>query len=68
MPTSARRPPPNSSYSIYPLQTLDGVLAYVALNGETVGYYYGHDAHAAADAVAANLTQSVSPSQDGAGL
>jgi hypothetical protein len=45
MPTSSRRPPPKSrsSYSTYPLEALDGVLVYVALNGETVGFCFGAD-------------------------
>lgn len=60
--------PPPSAYSIYPLEALDGVLAYVALDGETVGYCFGADERAAADAVAARLTQPVPRAQDGARL
>ncbi len=62
MPTSSRRPPPRSrsSYSIYPLEALDGVLVYVALNGETVGFCFGADERAAAEAVAAHVTHPVS--------
>jgi hypothetical protein len=64
MPTSTRRPPP-SAYSIYPLQALDGVLAYVALDGETVGFCFGADERAAAEAVAAHVAPPASRSQDG---
>ena len=55
MRTPTQRPP-YSAYSIYPLEALDGVLAYVALDGETVGYCFGADERAAAEAVAARLT------------
>jgi hypothetical protein len=53
-------------YSVYPLQALDGVLAYVALDGETVAFCFGPDERAAAEAVAAHVTESVLRSQDGA--
>lgn len=64
---SIHRPPP-SAYSIYPLEALDGVLAYVALDGETVGYCFGADERAAAEAVAAYLAERVSRSPNGASL
>ncbi|MDQ3933512.1 MAG: hypothetical protein M3340_02650 [Actinomycetota bacterium] len=63
MSTSTRRPPPLSSYSVYPLEALDGVLAYVALHGETVGFCFGADERAAAEAVTAHLTQPVAQMQ-----
>jgi hypothetical protein len=44
-------------YSIHPLSALDGVLIYVSLNGETVGYFFGATEEAAADALAANLLE-----------
>jgi hypothetical protein len=58
------RPPANpmhgfGNYSLHPLATLDGVLIYVALNGETVGYFFGRTAEAAAEAVAAKLRERV---------
>ena len=50
-------PPPKhgDSYTIHPLPALDGVLLYVALNGETVGFYFGRDEEAAAERVAEDL-------------
>lgn len=57
MRTFAQRPPP-SGYSIYPLEALDGVLAYVALDGETVAYCFGADERAAAEAVTVRLTHA----------
>ncbi len=70
MQTSTRPPPPRSrsSYSMYPLKALDGVLVYVALNGETVGFCFGADERAAAEAVAAHVPHPVSRSRDGASL
>lgn len=69
MPASTRRPPPRSpsDYSIYPLEALDGVLAYVALHGETVAYCFGADERAAAEAVAAKVRPD-SRSEGGAAL
>ena len=67
MPTPTPQPRAASSYSIYPLQALDGVLAYVALDGETVGYCFGPDARTAAEAVAAQVTRPLSRSHNGAG-
>lgn len=63
MPTSARRPQPRSpsSYSVYPLEALDGVLAYVALDGETVAYCFGADEAVAAEAVASHLKERAAP-------
>lgn len=68
MPTFTGRTPPTSPspYSIYPLKALDGVLAYVALHGETVGYCFGVDERAAAEAVAAQLRPPVSGSEGAA--
>lgn len=57
-----------SPYSVYPLEALDGVLAYVALDGETVAFCFGADERAAAEAVAAHVTEPGSHSQDGARL
>ena len=70
MPSSARRPPPSSPnpYSVYPLEALDGVLAYVALHGETVGYCFGTDERAAAEAVAAHVTGRASRVHDEAAI
>jgi hypothetical protein len=58
------RPAANSvhgsgNYSIHPLSALDGVLTYVALDGETVGYFFGRTEEAAAEAVAAKLLERV---------
>jgi hypothetical protein len=56
MPTSRRSAPTSSGrYSVYPLEALDGVLAYVALHGETVAFCFGADERAAAEAVAAHV-------------
>ena len=44
-------------YKVHPLAALDGVLIYVALNGETVGYFFGKTEKAAAEALAAALLQ-----------
>jgi hypothetical protein len=65
MPPPAWRPPPRppSSYSIYPLKALDGVLAYVALNGETVAYCFGPDEPTVAQAVAEHMPELASRSQ-----
>lgn len=68
MPAPASHPPPSSSYSVYPLQALDGVLAYVALHGETVGFCFGRDERAAADAVAAYVTRPLMRTADEANL
>jgi hypothetical protein len=70
MSTSTRRRPHRSPspYSVYPLEALDGVLAYVALDGETVAFCFGADERAAAEAVAARVTEPVARSRDGAGL
>jgi hypothetical protein len=67
MPTSDQRlpRPARSSYSIYPLEALDGVLAYVALDGETVAFCFGVDEQAAAESVAAHLREPASSSLDG---
>lgn len=61
MPSSTGRPMP-SQYEVYPLKTLDGVLAYVALGGETVAYCFGEDEPAAAEAVAARVADTWTPS------
>ena len=45
-----------SPYLVYPLDALDGVLAYVALHGETVAFCFGADERRAAEAVAEHLT------------
>jgi hypothetical protein len=65
MPTPTLRSPP-SAYSVYPLEALDGVLAYVALNGETVAFCFGADERRAAEAVAAHLREPDARSADGA--
>jgi hypothetical protein len=46
------------NYSLQPLAALDGVLIYVALNGETVGCFFGRTEEAAAEAVAAKVLQN----------
>ena len=60
--------PPKTSYSLHPLEALDGVLVYVALHGETVGFCFGPDERAAAEAVAAQLAPAASQPEDGAEL
>ena len=65
MPTPTLNLPP-SPYSVYPLEALDGVLAYIALDGETVAYCFGPDERQAAEAVAARLTRSAARSGEGA--
>jgi hypothetical protein len=55
MPTRRAPPPPSGRYSVYPLQALDGVLAYVALNGETVAFCFGADERAVSEAVAVHV-------------
>jgi hypothetical protein len=67
MPTSIQRlpHPSRSSYSIYSLEALDGVLAYVTLDGETVAFCFGADEQAAAEAVAARVGQPVSSCHNG---
>lgn len=66
MPTSTRLPPRRSpsQYAVYPLEALDGVLAYVALDGETVAFCFGADERAAAEAVAARVTQPWASSEE----
>ena len=68
MPTPTQRLPypSRSSYSIYPLEALDGVLAYVTLGGETVAFCFGVDEQAAAEAVAAHVRQPLPSSHEGA--
>ncbi|HEX8744253.1 MAG TPA: hypothetical protein VF712_14070 [Thermoleophilaceae bacterium] len=67
MSTSTPRPHRSPSpYSVYPLEALDGVLAYVALDGETIAYCFGSDERAAAEAVAARVTELGPRSQPGA--
>lgn len=56
--------PPHSAYSIYPLEALDGVLAYVALDGETVAYCFGTDERAVAEAVAARVADPWASSEE----
>ena len=67
MTMSNERPParvaepvrPSGDYSLHPLTTLDGVLIYASLNGETVGFFFGANEEAAAEAVAAELRRRV---------
>ena len=70
MSTSTLHPRPRSPspYSVYPLEALDGVLAYVALDGETVAFCFGADERAAAEAVAVHVKQPVSWSGQEASL
>jgi hypothetical protein len=61
-------PPPDESrgaYTIQPLPALDGVLLYVSLNGETVGYYFGATEGEAATLLAAHLPAAVSEAANG---
>jgi hypothetical protein len=51
--------PECDNYSIHPLAALDGVLIYVALNGETVGHFFGRTEEAATEAAAAALLEGV---------
>ncbi|HEX8648689.1 MAG TPA: hypothetical protein VF715_17470 [Thermoleophilaceae bacterium] len=67
MPASTRRAHPSrGSYSVYPLEALDGVLAYVTLNGETVAFCFGADEEAAAQAVAEQVRHPAAFSHSGA--
>jgi hypothetical protein len=50
---------PSGDYSLHPLTTLDGVLIYASLNGETVGFFFGPSEEAAAEAVAVELRRRV---------
>jgi hypothetical protein len=50
----------SNNYLLHPLSALDGVLICATLNGETVGYFFGRNEEAAAEAVAANVLQQVS--------
>ena len=66
MPTPAWPPPKHGgAYTIHPLPALDGVLLYVTLNGETVGFYFGHDDEAAAELVADDLIQATVDTSNG---
>ena len=60
MTDAAPRPPQLTSYLIHPLSALDGVLLYVTLNGESVGFYFGADEQAAARCAAAELIHPIS--------
>ena len=52
---SRPRPESRGDYSLHPLAALDGVLVYVSLNGETVGFFFGATEEEAAEAVAAEV-------------
>ena len=56
-PFGARRAPTQGKYVLHPLSALDGVLIYVTLDGEAVGYFFGRTEEAAAAAVAATVLQ-----------
>ena len=56
----AGAPQPPDGYLMHPLPALDGVLIYVTLHGEHVGTYFGATERAAAAAVAADLVEIVS--------
>jgi hypothetical protein len=43
--------------TVHPLAALDGVLLYVELNGETIGYFFGRTEEEAAEAVGAKLLE-----------
>jgi hypothetical protein len=58
-PTGAQRALTCGKYSLHPLSALDGVLLYVTLDGETVGYFFGATEEEAAEAVAAAILQDV---------
>ena len=70
MTMSKQRPPApvadsvrlSGDYSLHPLVTLDGVLVYASVNGETIGYFFGPTEEAAAEAVAAELLGRVDAS------
>jgi hypothetical protein len=66
-----RRRPPRAQlerdYSLHPVAALDGVMVYVALNGETVGFYFGATEEEAAEAVAAEVLQRIAVDARGAG-
>ena len=49
-------------YTLHPLAALDGVLIYAALNGETVGFFFGATEEAAAEAVAVDIQAQMAPS------
>ena len=66
-PQDAQRGFACADYSLHPLSALDGVLIYVTLNGEAVGYFFGRTEELAAEAVAAKILQRVATeSEDGA--
>jgi hypothetical protein len=56
---------PRGDYSLHPLAALDGVLVYVALNGETVGYFFGATEEEAAEAVAADVLTRIAADAQG---
>jgi hypothetical protein len=49
----------SGDYSLHPLTALDGVLICGLMNGETIGYFFGPNEEAAAEAVAVALRQRV---------
>lgn len=61
-----RRALTGGNYSLHPLSALDGVLIYVTLNGETVGYFFGSSEQSAAEAVAAEIAQHAEDRSGGA--
>lgn len=63
--TTDRRPfaralaPARDSWVIHPLDALDGVVLCVSKNGETVGFYFGATADAAAEALAKDVVEVI---------
>ena len=53
------------SYSLHPVSMLDGVMIYVSLNGETVGFYSGKTEREAAAAVVGDLVQAAATPEGG---
>ena len=58
-PQGAPRASTCGSYLLHPLSALDGVLIYVTLDGEAVGYFFGRTEEAAAEEVAANIKEQL---------
>lgn len=65
LPAARGHAPAHDSWLIHPLPTLDGVLLYVSKNGETVGFYFGRTADAAADALAADVAPAIASRRPG---
>ena len=65
LPRALSRSGQPGTYTIHPLTALDGVVIQVALNGETVGLFFGKTEVAAAAAVVDSVLQPASTANQG---